>query len=86
MMISHDSALAFAYALQKTDAGMPSPSAFRREFDRSKVFMVMRQNFDDFTRLTVVMDGMDGGQRFDIDSDKVTFNIDLAADWLVGEG
>ncbi|RMV64737.1 hypothetical protein ALP06_02756 [Pseudomonas coronafaciens pv. atropurpurea] len=83
MMISHDSALALAYALQKTDIGMPSPSAFRREFDRSKVFMVMKQNFDDFTRLTAVMDG---GHRFDIDSDKVTFNIDLAADWLVGEG
>ncbi|RMQ98434.1 hypothetical protein ALP94_04636 [Pseudomonas savastanoi pv. glycinea] len=83
MLISYESALALAYTLRSTKGAQLSPSTFRREFDRSKVFMVMKQQFDDFSRLTVVMDG---GHRFDIDSNKVPFNIDRAADWLVGEG
>jgi hypothetical protein len=82
MLISYESALALAYTLRSNEGDQPSPSTFRRKFDRSEVFMVMKQRFDDFTRLTVVMDG---GHRFDIDSNKVPFNIDLAADWLVGE-
>jgi hypothetical protein len=84
MLISYESALALAYTLRSNEGDQPSPapSTFSREFDRSKVFMVMKQRFDEFTRLTVVMDG---GHRFDIDSNKVPFNIDLAADWLVGD-
>jgi hypothetical protein len=82
MEISYQTALALAYTLRDSSAEKLSPSAFRQGFDRSRVFMVMKQRFDDFTRLTVVMDG---GHLFDIDSDKVAFNIDLAADWLVGE-
>jgi hypothetical protein len=50
-------------------------------FDRSKVFMVCMLNFDDFRRLHVVMQG---GHSFDIDSHRVPFNLDVAADWLVG--
>jgi hypothetical protein len=81
MSISSDGAMALAYAFQAP--GIKKPAAEpRREFDRSKVFMVMKQQFDGFTRLTVLMDG---GHRFEIDSDKVPFNIDRAADWLVGE-
>jgi hypothetical protein len=81
MSISSDGAMALAYAFQVPCIKKAAPGP-RREFDRSKVFMVMKQNFDQFTRLTVVMDG---GHRFEIDSDKVPFNIDRAADWLVGE-
>ena len=81
MKISSDSAMAFAYTFQVPGTQKPA-SEIRKEFDRSKVFMVMKQDFDQFTRLTVVMDG---GQTFEIDSDKVPFNIDRAADWLVGE-
>jgi hypothetical protein len=81
MSISSDGAMALAFTLQAP--GMQKPaSEFRKEFDRSKVFMVMKQQFDGFTRLTVLLDG---GHRFEIDSDKVPFNIDRAADWLVGE-
>ncbi|OQR30277.1 hypothetical protein BWR59_17100 [Pseudomonas sp. Bc-h] len=81
MSISFDGAMALAYAFQVPGINTATPAP-RREFDRSKVFMVMKQNFDEFTRLTVVMDG---GHRFEIDSNKVPFNIHLAADWLVGE-
>lgn len=81
MSISSDGAMALAFTFQNPGTQKPA-SVFRKEFDRSKVFMVMKQNFDEFTRLTVVMYG---GHRFDIDSDKVPFNIDRAADWLVGE-
>jgi len=81
MKISSDGAMALTYTFQ-VPGTQKLASEFRKEFDRSKVFMVMKQNFDQFTRLTVVMDG---GHRFEIDSDKVPFNIDRAADWLVGE-
>ena len=81
MSISSDGAMALAYAFQAPGTQKPA-SESRKEFDRSKVFMVMKQNFDQFTRLTVVMDG---GHRFEIDSNKVPFKIDRAADWLVGE-
>ncbi len=81
MSISSDGAMALAYAFQPPGIKKPT-SEPRMEFDRSKVFMVMKQKFVGFTRLTVVMDG---GHRFEIDSNKVPFNIDMAADWLVGE-
>lgn len=51
-------------------------------FDRSKVFMVCMLNFDEFRRLHVAMQG---GHSFDIDSHQVPFNLDIAADWLVGD-
>lgn len=51
-------------------------------FDRSKVFMVCMLNYEEFRRLRVVMEG---GQSFEIDSHQVPFNIDMAADWLMGD-
>ena len=81
MSISSDGSMALAHAVQK-DGANNSPSQFSQGFDRSKVFMVMKQRFDEFARLTVVMDG---GHRFELDSNKVPFNIDFAADWLLGE-
>ncbi|ERK99287.1 hypothetical protein O999_12620 [Pseudomonas putida LF54] len=50
-------------------------------FDRSKVFMVCIQNFDDHRRLSVAMLG---GARFEVDSRTFPYDIDKAADWLVG--
>lgn len=51
-------------------------------FDRSKVFMVCMLNCDEFRRLRVVMEG---GHSFEIDSHQVPFNLDMAADWLMGD-
>lgn len=53
----------------------------RKQFDRSKVFMICMENYDDFKRLSVTMLG---GHRFEIDSNQVAFNLDDAADWLMG--
>ncbi|MEB8055785.1 hypothetical protein [Pseudomonas fulva] len=53
-----------------------------REFDRSQVFMVCIQNFDDHRRLSVTMLG---GRRFEIDSRECPYDLDEAVDWLMGE-
>ncbi len=75
MDISAHGGDALAYALVKGDA----PS--RQQFDRSKVFMICMQNYDDFKRLRVVMLG---GHSFELDSNQVQFSLDAAADWLMG--
>lgn len=67
-----------AQAFSWTVAG-PTPDA--PSFDRSKVFMVCIQNYDDHRRLSVTMIG---GARFEVDSRTFPYDIDKAADWLVG--
>ncbi|MBV4530989.1 hypothetical protein HU719_006165 [Pseudomonas sp. SWRI107] len=58
-----------------------APKAYAPAFDRSKVFMVRIQNYDDHRRLSVTMLG---GARFEVDSRTFPYDIDKAADWLVG--
>lgn len=53
-----------------------------KEFDRSQVFMVCIQNFDDHRRLSVTMLG---GRQFEIDSRECPYDLDRAVDWLMGE-
>lgn len=74
MNISERGALAFSWTV--TGAKPESPA-----FDRSKVFMVCIQNYDDHRRLSVTMIG---GGRFEVDSRTFPYDIDKAADWLVG--
>jgi len=74
MNISPQGALAFSGAV-----AAPRPEA--PAFDRSKVFMVCIQNYDDHRRLSVTMLG---GGRFEVDSRTFPYDIDKAADWLVG--
>ncbi|MFL1475414.1 hypothetical protein [Pseudomonas grimontii] len=75
MHISEHGAFALSMATALSRVEKPA-------FDRSKVFMVCMLNFDEFRRLHVVMQG---GHSFDIDSHQVPFNLDIAADWLVGD-
>lgn len=74
MNISQHGALGFSWAVTG-----PKPDA--PVFDRSKVFMVCIQNFDDHRRLSVTMIG---GARFEVDSRTFPYDIDKAADWLAG--
>lgn len=74
MGISEDGAFALSMATALNRVEKPA-------FDRSKVFMVVMLNFDEFCRLHVVMQG---GYSFDIDSHQVPFSLDTAADWLMG--
>ncbi|WP_054892295.1 MULTISPECIES: hypothetical protein [unclassified Pseudomonas] len=74
MNISQHGALAFSWAVTALKPDAPA-------FDRSKVFMVCIQNYDDHRRLRVTMLG---GASFEVDSRTFPYDIDKAADWLVG--
>ncbi|MER2098841.1 hypothetical protein N0B28_13410 [Pseudomonas sp. SD17-1] len=74
MSISEQGALALSWSVQAFRPDAPA-------FDRSKVFMVCIQNYDDHRRLSVTMLG---GGRFEVDSRTFPYDIDMAADWLVG--
>jgi len=67
-----------AFAFSMAAAGFQKP---KPEFDRSKIFMICIQNYEDFRRLSVTMIG---GARFEVDSRTFPYDIDMAADWLAG--